>query len=270
MVQRVEVTGAGGLPLACLTAGDPGAGCVAFIHGNGAGAGQFHREVAGYADRYRTLAVSLRGHGGSAMPEDAAAPDLSIARLADDVAAAADRLGIARAHVVGNSVGGLVAFELSARRPDLVASLVTFGTTAALESSRATAALVAASPLILRRRAMAALVALTARPGLPRAQVRAVARQADPRAVSLISRNVGTYDYTDALRQRAVPWLLLRGGRDRSINRQLGSTLAAGEAAPWFRLVELPRAGHFANVDDPQGFDAAVRPFLDEVDAARA
>ena len=70
--------------------------------------------------RYRVLRSDKRGHGLSEMRKGPA----TMADFAADLAALLDRLEIARAHVVGLSIGGLIAQELYRVRPDLVASLV--------------------------------------------------------------------------------------------------------------------------------------------------
>ena len=57
--------------------------------------------------------------------------------LASDVPAVRDHLEVERAHLVGNSPGGLIGFEIAATVPDRLTTLTTFGTTAQLRSSAA-------------------------------------------------------------------------------------------------------------------------------------
>ena len=69
--------------------------------------------------RYRVVRSDKRGHGLSEIRTGPA----TMADFATDLAALLDRLQIARAHVVGVSIGGLIAQELYRVRQDLVASL---------------------------------------------------------------------------------------------------------------------------------------------------
>jgi len=82
------------------------------------------RDYEGVAPRladagWRVLAVSFRGRGESAPARDAAT--YVPGTYADDLALLLDELGVARAVLVGTSLGGLVAMLLAERRPGLVA-----------------------------------------------------------------------------------------------------------------------------------------------------
>lgn len=69
---------------------------------------------------HRVLAPDLRGHGGSDAPDGSYAMDV----FAEDVAALCERAGIRDAIVAGHSMGGIVAYALALRRPDVVAGIV--------------------------------------------------------------------------------------------------------------------------------------------------
>jgi 3-oxoadipate enol-lactonase len=72
------------------------------------------------SQRFRVLRYDMRGHGLTDCP----AGPYTIAQLSDDARALLDALGIASAHVVGLSIGGLVAQSLAATAPARVRSLV--------------------------------------------------------------------------------------------------------------------------------------------------
>lgn len=76
------------------------------------------------ASRFRTIAPDNRGVGRT-LPQDV---PVDVDTLADDCAALLDHLGIARADVLGHSMGGFVAQRLAVRRPDRVRRLVLVAT----------------------------------------------------------------------------------------------------------------------------------------------
>jgi pimeloyl-ACP methyl ester carboxylesterase len=94
---------------------------VLLIHGLGAAKSSFFELAASLADAgYRVHALDLPGFGGSSKP--AMAP-YSAAWFADTVLGVMDELGIEKAHLVGNSMGGRVALEIGLRRPERVGAI---------------------------------------------------------------------------------------------------------------------------------------------------
>ncbi|MBV9553397.1 MAG: alpha/beta hydrolase [Alphaproteobacteria bacterium] len=84
---------------------------------------------------YRVVRLDLRGHGASAVPP--AVQELTLDRLVQDVAELLDHLGLASAHIVGNSAGGYLGQQLAMTRPERVTSLCLFGSTPGLKNSQA-------------------------------------------------------------------------------------------------------------------------------------
>jgi len=87
------------------------------------------------AARYRVVRLDLRGHGGSQIPAEA--DGFSLQHLVDDARELLDRLGIDRAHVVGNSAGGYVSQKLAIQHPERVRTLSLYGSTPGLKHSHA-------------------------------------------------------------------------------------------------------------------------------------
>lgn len=85
-------------------------------------------QIASLTRQYRVVRYDVRGHGASPVP----AGPYSIDDLVDDAVALLDRLHIARAHVVGLSLGGMTALRLAAREPQRVDRVVAMCTSACL------------------------------------------------------------------------------------------------------------------------------------------
>lgn len=78
-------------------------------------------QIKGLAPHFQVITVDNRGVGETDLPPE---PVYTMAQMADDAAALLRQLKIARAHVVGISMGGTIAQELTLRHPQLVRSLV--------------------------------------------------------------------------------------------------------------------------------------------------
>jgi pimeloyl-ACP methyl ester carboxylesterase len=115
---RIHHVGVGRLKLSTLTMGE--GPDMLLLHGLGATKSSFFDTAAALSRRYRVHAIDLPGFGNSSKPATAPYGAPYAARA---VVGAMDALGIERAHIVGNSMGGRVAIEVGLERPDRVAGL---------------------------------------------------------------------------------------------------------------------------------------------------
>ncbi|RMF36567.1 MAG: 3-oxoadipate enol-lactonase [Alphaproteobacteria bacterium] len=100
--------------------GDPAGRPLVLIHPLGTDFRIWDRLLPLLPQDMRIIRYDLRGHGLSECP---AAP-YTMEMLGEDAAALLDHLGVRGAVVLGISIGGIVAQQLAATRPDLVAALV--------------------------------------------------------------------------------------------------------------------------------------------------
>jgi pimeloyl-ACP methyl ester carboxylesterase len=101
---------------------------VLFLHGGGPGAtgwGNFQRNLDFFAQRYRAITLDLPGFGDSgSKPKDVPLATFFPATILGFL----DALGIEKATIVGNSLGGMIALSLALDHPDRVDKLVLMGT----------------------------------------------------------------------------------------------------------------------------------------------
>lgn len=91
-----------------------------FIHGLGSSSRDWENQVNFFAEHYQVILFDVRGHGKSSKPPG----PYSIPLFAADTAKLLERLGIAPVHVVGISMGGMIAFQLATSHPEMLKSLV--------------------------------------------------------------------------------------------------------------------------------------------------
>lgn len=229
---------------------------VVFLPAVGGDATFWEPQVRALADEWHTLALDLE------RPAD----EVSLDAFAQDVRDAVVRQGFTRAHLVGLSMGGVVAQWTRHRFPRLVASLTLCNTWAFAPDGAGRVAWVSGE---LAQRSVAefsraSLPGLFA-PGTDRALVErciAVESRKPKDAYLAMWRAMFGQDLRPLLHDVDVPTLLIGGALDPVTPTSLLAEVAA--RLPTARLVELPAASHFSNLDAPAQFTATLRAFLRE------
>lgn len=219
---------------------------------------------------FSLLLIDNRGAGRSADPDG----PLSARRMADDVVALMDRLGIARAHVLGHSMGSAVAQELARSRPERVDRLVLANPLIKFPDRTA-----AAFRELLRRREagepMPALVAdvlpwvysrrFLADPGNVRAAIEGVLANPYPQSIAGQRAQLEAllaFDSGPWFREIVAPTLVVTGGEDVCCAGEDAERLAEGIAGA--RLVRMPGQAHAPPWEAPEEFARVARDFLRE------
>ncbi|POX42926.1 alpha/beta hydrolase [Streptomyces sp. Ru73] len=115
---RIEYVDAKGVPTRALRAGDPAAEAVVFLHGTSGHLEAFSRNIAAHA-AYDLHAIDMLGHGYTGKPDRR----YEIADYVDHLLAYLDAVGVERAHIVGESLGGWVGARAAIEHPERVLSL---------------------------------------------------------------------------------------------------------------------------------------------------
>jgi pimeloyl-ACP methyl ester carboxylesterase len=237
-------------------------------------------QVPDFAKHYRTIIFDNRGVGRSSKP----AGPYTIHEMADDTAGLLDVLDIKRAHVVGVSMGGMIAQELALRHPERVRGLVLACTypepdvdverqrTMALSRFGGTVTsggdmeidVKAVNPLHFFQQ----LVPLVFNQSfiereLPKLmKIFAGAVQYGFSIEALLGQvaAVMSHKATDRLHHITSPTLVITGDADRLIPPVNSDFLA--ENIPGAKLVKIPGGSHGFNFETPQVFNQAVLDFL--------
>ncbi len=257
------------VPLEYSLSGPEGRPVVVFVHGLGSNLRQFSEQAGYFGTDYRVLLFSLRGHGGSGRPGKESKETYTPRALASDALRLLDSLNINGVHWVGHCLGGLVGYEFFKKAGDRLLSLATCGTAAALRYDPFTVStLTWCRDMVFRFRGYAALCRMAGRASsrnrAVQAKVAALMRAATPGAVRFAQMNLGNYNYLETLDAIKIPVLILRAEYDREINLKLRSAEEVLYGNPRGRIVDLPAAGHFANLDRPEDFNRIIGAWLRE------
>jgi pimeloyl-ACP methyl ester carboxylesterase len=245
---------------------------VLFIMGlGGRGADWNDAFLARFGDRYEAVTLDNRGTGASDKPDG----PYSLEVMADEAVAVLDAIGRPRAHVVGISMGGMIAQLVALRHPARVASLALIATHVGGRgvtppTPAAAAALVAdrsRPPRDVVRDAMTAIAApgFAARnPAAIDAIVAlAVAQPTPPAAFVRQFQAILASDRSAQLGRISAPTLVVHGTEDPLIPPANGAVLA--RAIPGARLVELPGCGHLPMWERPAELAHALDAFIRSV-----
>jgi pimeloyl-ACP methyl ester carboxylesterase len=266
--RRVDV---GDTSLAVLEGGPADAPAVLLLHGYTADRVVWLRFAKHLVRDHRVVVPELAGHGASGF---VSGTGFSAPAQAERVAAVMDRLGIERAHVAGNSMGGFVAATLALAHPERVASLLLSDAVGVASPEPSEAELrirEGENPFFLDDVAdFPAFYALTmARPPYVPAFVRAaiaadyVARRTDYEEIFTDLFDVATLD--DHLGEITAPTLVMWGEQDRLVHPSTAQVWADGIAGA--RVVRYPDAGHMPMLEAPRRSATDYRAFLDRVGA---
>jgi pimeloyl-ACP methyl ester carboxylesterase len=250
---------------------------ILFIHEFGGDWRSWEDQVRRFARGWRCITWSARGYPRSDAPDDQALYGQDVFNR--DAIAVLDAAGVARAHVIGLSMGGYTALMLAAEHPERVIACVAAGAgSGALKATRAQFiddALARAAEFDRTGRIDAAAYGV----GPTRVQL----QNKDPigwrtfvdhlaehsaRAAASTQRTVqagrpSLYDLEGKLSAVETPVLLLVGDEDEPC---LDVNLWLKRLMPTARLGLLPGSGHAINLEEPELFNLLVERFMVEVE----
>lgn len=218
--------------------------------------------------RFRLALIDNRGIGRSTTADR----KFTVADMAADVAAVLDSSRIAQAHVLGVSLGGMVAQELAIRYPQRVDRLVLACTTPGWPSGypmpRASVRRMTAAASLPVQAAQRSLVenalspdTLTERPGLVDRIIRnQEASTGDPASWQALASAGATYSGGTRQSRIDAPTLIMYGDADAVVDPRNSKLLADRIAGS--QVAVFPGLGHLFFWEDPAQFTKAVTSFL--------
>jgi 3-oxoadipate enol-lactonase len=261
MMQR-QVAGVGGVMLNAVASGRPDGPVVVLSHSIGCDLASWEGVESALAADFRVLRFDRRGHGRSEVP----AGDATIEMLGLDALAVMDAFGVARAHYVGLSQGGMEGMWLAAQHPARIDHLVLANTTAclgvpdmilaAIDAGRAQGMAAVGNGFLdrwLPQAFRAAQPALTAR-------LRETFAAMSPDGFAACAAVLKHVDLRPLLGAIRAPTLVIVGGAEGPPLQAAAQAIVAG--IPGARLASIEGAGHLSGTEDPVAFARLLEDFL--------
>ena len=246
-------------------AGEP----VVLVHGLGSSTRDWEPQVGALARRYRVITFDVRGHGRSSKPRQR----YSVALFADDTAALIRALDLGPVHLVGISMGGMIAFQVAVTAPELVRSLVIVNSGPAMPvKTFAQRTMIWTRIAIVRLQGMRKMGAVLANRLLPKPEHAALRAQFieswaenDPRAYLAALKGMLNWSVMDRLKDIRCPTLILSADQDYT---PVAVKQAYTAMIPGATLVVIDDARHLVPIERPEPFNQALLSFLATAAAA--
>ena len=251
--------------LHCLDPYPDGSPAVLLLHGLGANSSMWTLQFeALHAVGLRPLAPDIPGFGDSRYD----GRGWNFKRVAADLAALVNELPSSPIHVVGLSMGGVIAQQFALDYPMLVKKLVLVSTFAVLQpSSLSQWFYFVQRALVVHTMGLSAQSKIVARrvfPGPDQAELRMMAEKqiasADPRAYRAAMRSLAFFNSRRRLREIKAPTLVISGADDNTIATVYQKVLA--DEIPGAEQVVIAKAGHAVAIDQYEQFNTILTGFL--------
>lgn len=236
---------------------------VLLIHGLGSSTEDWQPQVKALERQFTVVTYDVRGHGKTAKPSGR----YTVPQFAADAARLIERLELGAVHIVGLSMGGMIAFQLAADHPELVRSLtiVNSGPEMVLRTWRDRLAILQRKLIVrlLGMRKMGQVLAERLLPAPEHARLREDfaerwARNDKGAYLRALSALVG-WSVIAALPRIQCPVLVMTADQDYTpvAWKQMYTDLM-----PHASLVVIPNTRHMMPIETPELFHAALLPFL--------
>jgi 3-oxoadipate enol-lactonase len=236
---------------------------LVLVHGLGANAGLWIHQVRPFSERYRVIALDLRGFGRSSKPPDA--KDYSIDLMTDDVIGVCRALDLPAIHFLGSSMGGFIGQTIALEAPELVRSVMLCHTGAEL----------GIPPDVMAERLQALnQISMDEYAGLVASQ--ALAQPPDPIVdewlremiagnarepyVHVLAGALASFDMTERVHAIRCPAIVVAGSDDRVIPPEKGKALSERIEGCEYHLID--GVGHIGYAEKPDAFNRIILEFL--------
>lgn len=241
---------------------------VIFLHGIGGNSLNWSAQLEMLSPYYRAAAWDMRGYGAS---DDYDGP-FRLDDVAGDLRQVIDAFGADSAHLVGLSMGGMIAVEFYRRFPDRVASLLLCNTNSGLgkdytAEQKAEFLRLRKTPLLEGKKIEDAILgmlpALLGEDPSPEAidNITASLRLLRPESYIKAIEAIMNFDCTDVLDRITVPVHLIAGSEDTVTPQQTMAVMCSHIGGA--RLSVIEQAGHLSNLEQPDAFNQILLEFLD-------
>jgi len=237
---------------------------IVFLHGVGSDISVWDRQLNHFSKKWRAVSIEYPGYAESDLP----GKGLNREEIAHFLFGAMDGLSIKTAHIVGLSMGGVIALEMARHQPARLRSLTLVDTFARHPNGETILEglhkdIEAMTMLAFARARVNLILSHNASEALKQEVIETMAN-IDKRTYRWSTKAVWTSDYRSDLPHITIPTLVAIGEHDQFTPLALSEELH--RCIPGSKLVIIPNAGHLSNLDNPVFFNRIVEEFITSVE----
>ncbi|UGY08610.1 alpha/beta fold hydrolase [Phyllobacterium pellucidum] len=219
---------------------------VLLIHGGLGYADIWGAQVADLSKDHMVIVAESRGHGRSTRTADPYSYDL----MASDYVALLDYLKVDKAAIVGWSDGGIIGIDIAMKHPEKLTKVFAQAANTKVDGVK---------PDVMQNKTFAGYIDHA---GQVYKKISPTPDQYDAFVEQISGMWASQPNWTDDdLKKINTPIAIVLGDHDEAITREHTDYMA--KTIPGAKLIILDNASHFAMVQDPEGYNKAVRDFID-------
>jgi len=227
-----------------------------FAHGLGSSVEQWTSQIEFFKQFCRVIAISFQGHGNSTKSNKKA--DYSINKYAEVAIALIKKLNIKRVVWIGNSMGGVIGYEVMHINDKLISKLITNGTTPILEFKNYQLKIMKIMDYILiKLLGYSKYIAIAAKNSssndIANKEVYKCMEKSSPKAVMESHIYLGNYNYKKIIDKFFEKIVILKCDKDAGINKYIEKCILDN-----VKIINISMVGHIFNLEKPKEYNKII------------
>ena len=240
-----------------VEAGKENSETIIFAHGLGGNVEQWKEQIDYFSVKYRVVSFSLQGHGGSSKPNEDC--HYTIEEYSKTIICLFEKLEVSSCIWIGNSLGGVLGYEMLKKAPEKIEMIITNGTTPELIMSKATVKFISFfDKLLLKVMKFDGYIKFASKHSSKMQPVQEVVyqifKETSPQAIVASHLMLANYSYVETINKSDIPIVIIKAPYDTDINKYIMKIDRILKQNENVKFVEFENAGHIANLERPEKY----------------
>lgn len=262
-----QLTKANGFMIEYIEEGKSNRDTIVFAHGLGGNIYQWEEQIKYFSNHYHVIAFSLQGHGESSISDKSS--NYEIKAYTKTVTQLLKKLQIEDFIWIGNSMGGVIGYQIIKEGHLTIKKMITNGTTPELVFRKSALKMMKYLDNFIIKimgfdKYIRFAVNNTTKDNNVRKKVYDMMIQTYPYAIVQSHQILGNYSYINVLNEGYVPVVAIMTKFDKDINKSIEKSIKKLNDKANIRYIKLNQYGHVFNMEAPQAYNNLVESIISE------